>query len=331
MICKDWVYGTVEIEDRVILKLMNSNAVQRLKGINQGGPLVLLNSDNFLSGYKTTRFDHSLGVCILLKRFNASLEEQIAGLLHDISHMVFSHATDFLFDRGMQQDYHELFHEKIILDSEIPSILKKHNIDAKDILDDKKFPLLERKLPDLCADRIDYFLRDMCIYDDLIKEKVDTILNSLTVFKKEIVFNNIQMARLFAEKFIQANRMLYCNPFQSALFKVMSDALKLAMSKGFMDENDLFSTDNLVLEKLRESNDKEIMDKLNLISNFGVIEDKKNYDFHLKSKVRYVDPKIIVDEKLVRLSGLDESYKTMMNNFISETSEGFFVKIKRKF
>lgn len=331
MICKDRVYGTVEIEDRVILKLMNSNVVQRLKGINQGGPLLLLNPDHFLSGYKTTRLDHSLGVCILLKRFNASLEEQIAGLLHDISHMVFSHATDFLFDRGIQQDYHELFHEKIILDSEIPSILKKHNIDVKDILDDKKFPLLERKLPDLCADRIDYFLRDMCIYDGLIKEKVDTILNSLTVFKKEIVFNNIEMARLFAEKFIQANRMLYCNPFQSALFKVTSDALKLAMSKGFMNEDDLFSTDNLVLEKLRESNDEEIMDKLNLISNFGVIEDKKNYDFHLKSKVRCVDPKIIVDGKIVRLSDLDESYKKTMNDFISETSKGFFVKIKRKF
>jgi hypothetical protein len=111
----------------------------------------------------------------------------------------------------------------------------------------------------------------------------------------------------------------------------MSDALKLAMSKGFMNEDDLFSTDNLVLEKLRESNDEEIIDKLNLISNFGVIEDKNNYDFHLKSKVRCVDPKIIVDEKLARLSGLDESYKTMMNDFISETSKGFFVKIKRKF
>ncbi len=331
MIYKDWVYGTVKIEDKVILELIKTNAVQRLKGINQGGPLVLLNPNHFLSGYKTTRFDHSIGVCILLKKFNASLEEQIAGLLHDISHMVFSHATDFLFNRNIQQDYHEIFHEKIILNSEIPPILKKNNIDVEDILDDKKFPLLERELPDLCADRIDYFLRDMCIYDPIIKKKYNLILDSLTVFEKEIVFTDLEFAKLFAEKFIEANKMLYCNPFQSALFKVTSDVLKLAISKGFMNETDLFSTDNIVLDKLRNSKNEEITDKLNLISNMEVIEDKNNYDFHLKSKVRCTDPKIIVDGKLVKLSDLDESYKTIMNDFIFETSKGFFVKIKRKF
>jgi hypothetical protein len=331
MIYKDWVYGTVEIEDKVILELINANAVQRLKGINQGGPLVLLNSNHFLSEYKTTRFDHSMGVCILLKKFNASLEEQIAGLLHDISHMVFSHASDFLFNRNIEQDYHEIFHEKIILESDIPSILKRYDIDVKDILDDRKFTLLETKLPDLCADRIDYFLRDMCIYDPLIKKKADLILNSMTVFKNEIVFTNLEMAKLFAEKFIEANKMLYCNPFQSTLFKITSDTLRLALSKGFIKNDDLFSTDDLVLEKLRNSKDKEIMDNLSLISNMEVTQDKNNYDFHLKSKVRCTNPKIIHDGKLVRLSDLDESYKILMNDFISETSKGFFVKIKRKF
>jgi hypothetical protein len=330
MIYKDWVYGTVEIEDKVILDLINSNIVQRLKGINQGGPLVLLDPTHFLSKYKTTRFDHSIGVYILLKKLNASLEEQIAGLLHDISHMVFSHATDFLFDRGMQQNYHELFHEKIILDSEIPSILKDHNIDVKDILDERKFPLLERKLPDLCADRIDYFLRDMCIYDDLIKKKVGEILSSLTVFKKEIVFTNLEMAKLFAEKFIEANKMLYCNAFQSSLFKITSDVLGLAISKKIINENDLFSTDDSVIEKLRKSKDGEIIDKMNFISNMEVIEDKKNYDFHLKSKVRFTDPKIIIDGKLVRISESDGFYKKMMNDFISKTSKGFFVRIIKK-
>jgi hypothetical protein len=330
MIYKDWVYGTVKIEDEVILDLMNTNAVQRLKGINQGGPLFLLNPNHFLNKYKTTRFDHSVGVCILLKIFNASLEEQIAGLLHDISHMVFSHATDFLFNRNMQQDYHEIFHEKIILNSDIPSVLKKYNINVKDILDNKKFTLLERNLPDLCADRIDYFLRDMCVYDSLIKKKVNEILNSFTVFKKEIVFTSLDSAKLFAQKFIEANKMLYCNPLQSSLFKIISDVLKSAMSKGFIIEDDLFSTDNLILEKLRNSNDEEIIDKLNLISNMEVIENKNNYDFHLKSKVRCVDPKIIADEKLVRLSDLDESYKKTMNDFISKTSNGFFTKIIKK-
>jgi len=330
MIYKDWVYETVKIEDEIIIEILDSNVIQRLKGINQGGSLVLLNSKHFLSGHKTTRFDHSIGVLILLRKFNASLEEQIAGLLHDISHMVFSHATDFLFNRGTQQDYHELFHEKTILNSEIPSILQKHNINVKEILDDKNFTLLERGLPDLCADRIDYFLRDMCIYDTVIKNKVNEILGSLTVSNNEIVFINLKMAKLFAEKFIEANKMLYCNPFQSTLFKITSDLLGLAISKRIINENDLFSTDSFVIEKLIKSKDAEITDKMNLISNMEVIEDRENYDFHLKSKVRCIDPKIIVDGNLVRLSILDESYKKEMNDFIFESSKGFFTRILKK-
>jgi len=187
MIYEDTVYGSFTIEEKVLIDLMRTKAMERLKGVNQGGPLVLLKTDHILASYRTTRFDHSVGVCLLLKKFNASLEEQIAGLLHDISHMVFSHATDFIFERGAQQDYHEKFYEKMILNSDIPFVLKKHNIDVNTILNIENFTLLEKELPDLCADRIDYFLRDMRIYDSVIKEKHDEILNALTVVNGEII------------------------------------------------------------------------------------------------------------------------------------------------
>ena len=40
--------------------------------------------------------------------------------------------------------------------SEIPNILERYGFNLDYILDDKNFPLKERSLPDLCADRIDY-------------------------------------------------------------------------------------------------------------------------------------------------------------------------------
>lgn len=330
MIYNDTVYGPMQIKEKVLINLMRTKAMERLKGVNQGGPFILLKTDYIQAGYRTTRFDHSVGVCLLLEKFNASLEEQITGLLHDISHMVFSHATDFIFNRGVQQDYHEKFYEKMILNSDIHSILKKHGIDINSITNIKNFTLLETELPDLCADRIDYFLRDMCIYDRIVNEKRNEILNALTVFDGEIIFKEKGMARLFTEKFIEANRKLYCNAFQATLYKLISETLRLAMEKNIMTESDLFTTDLQVLNKLKESKDKEILDMLNTISYLNVVEDEKDYDYHLKSKVRCTDPKILIDNKVVRLSEIDESYRKLMNDFISESSKGFFVRIVRK-
>ena len=188
MIYKDKVYGKVVFEDNVLIDLMKSELMERLKGINQGGPFILMNPKHEWRKFKMTRFDHSVGVCILLKIFNVSLEEQVAGLLHDVSHTVFSHALDFLFNRNIEHDYHERFHDGTILDSEVPFILEKHGLDVEDILDEKRFTVLERELPDLCTDRIDYFLRFMLEYGMISKSQIDDILNALTIHDGEIIF-----------------------------------------------------------------------------------------------------------------------------------------------
>jgi hypothetical protein len=106
--------------------------------------------------------------------------------------------------------------------------------------------------------------------------------------------------------------------------------MKIAIDKDIIDKEDVFTTDDNVINKLRKSEDKEIKERLDLIYNMEVIEDKDDYDFHLKSKVRWVDPKIIIDNKISRLSELDKNYAQKMNDFIDNRYKGFFVKIRKK-
>ena len=54
------------------------------------------------------------------------------------------------------------------MNSEIPNILKRYGYNYKDILmNEEKWTILERKAPRLCADRVDYTLRDMYIQKNL--------------------------------------------------------------------------------------------------------------------------------------------------------------------
>ncbi len=164
MIYQDRIYGKIEIKESIILELIKSPSLQRLKGISQGAhaPIFFKILKLPFSKCRVYRFEHSLGVFILLKIFGAPLEEQIAGLIHDLSIPVFSHSIDYAIKEGSETEhsFHDKIHEKFVKNTEIPQIIKKFGFKIDYILDDKNFPLKERPLPELCADRIDYSIRD---------------------------------------------------------------------------------------------------------------------------------------------------------------------------
>ena len=87
------VFGKKQkICDPSVVELLESKVMQRLKGVDQHGiPHYFCNLSPF------SRFDHSVGVYLLVKNAGASDKEQIAALLHDASHTAFSHTADFLF------------------------------------------------------------------------------------------------------------------------------------------------------------------------------------------------------------------------------------------
>src|SRR5690606_15049462 len=114
------LYGRVSIDEPVLIELLNAPAVQRLQQINQYGI-------NFYTTkrYSFTRYDHSVGVMVILRLFNLPLLEQIAGLLHDVSHTAFSHVADYLYKMGdKKHSYQDSIHEWYLQQTTIPAILK---------------------------------------------------------------------------------------------------------------------------------------------------------------------------------------------------------------
>jgi hypothetical protein len=315
----DAVYGDFEITEPVLLELIKSKPVQRLKGIGQSG------ISRYAIDRPVTRFEHSIGVMLLLKMFKADIEEQIAGLLHDIPHTAFSHTIDYVFNR-YEQDYHEKFHEKIIMDSEIPAILKKYGFEVKRIIDEHNFPLLEQKIPDLCADRIDYTLRDWTAANDnkIPKE----LLKHLIVHNKELVFDSAEAAKKFTTIYLDRDDASWSNPKEMALFQVGAEAIRLALKDGTITEADLFKDDDFVFNKLKKSKTKEIVEKINQLNpKFAIKEDQNDYDFHILTKLRWVNPKFLENGKLIRTSERYPEIKERLEKHEKKILAGSYVKV----
>src|SRR5438874_2437653 len=152
----DVLWGEISLDEPVLAELAQSAPVQRLRCIHQAGASQYLLPEKA----RHTRFEHSLGVMYVLRRVGAGIEEQVAGLLHDIPHTAFSHTADIVFPND-EHTFHERFQHEIVSRSAIPAILAKYDIDLRAALEPDGYRLLEQPLPWLCADRVDYGLRDM--------------------------------------------------------------------------------------------------------------------------------------------------------------------------
>ncbi len=318
----DKVYGTTQITEPVLLKLINSKPIQRLKKINQAGA-----SQYAFEGKTVSRFDHSVGVMILLAKLGANTEEQIAGLLHDVPHTAFSHVIDFVF-KTHQQDFHEQFHEKIIINSEIPSILDEFGFETNRIIDENNFPLLEKSLPDLCADRIDYTLRDM-VATYGFSDKINDYISSFVVNNNEIILSNNNTAEKLTQDYLNMDKTDWSHPLGVTLFQILADAITIALNENIITQNDLFQDDEFVYSKLKNSNNSSILKKLSMLNpNLKITLNPDDYDFFTKTKLRYIDPKFLnLYDSVSCVSEQFPELKQKITEHKKQVNKGYFIKI----
>jgi hypothetical protein len=320
----DKVYGQTEITEPVILDLINSPELQRLKEIDQAGYY-----EPYHPGSKHNRFEHSVGVCLLLKKFGASIEEQIAGLIHDVSHSAFSHAVDYALSEGSEkeQNHQDNYFEEFILNSSIPEILKKYDFNVSYLLDESHFSLLETQLPDLCADRIDYSLRGLLAYKILKGDEVRDILNNLTVENKKWIFKDFDSAYEYAKLFKILNEGYYSAIETAVMFRRVGDYLRYALGQKYVTKEDLYTTDKEVIDKINTNLEsdgkiKKLWSRMN--NSRGYENNPDNYDAEVYCKSRIVDPLCWYNVEIKRVSDIDPSWKGVVEH--EAKPKGYFIK-----
>lgn len=178
----DPIYGYVRLEKEEVF-ILDLPPMQRLRHISQLGLANLV-----YPGANHTRFEHSIGVCCLVKKVLQSFKQKsieglkldkeicdtaiFSALLHDIGHFPFSHATESLVRDNFKKN-HEILSSEIVNTPYMKcafDVIKDHfdmEVDLKKLAGFiiGKGDSGERFLANLIkgfidADRMDYLVRD---------------------------------------------------------------------------------------------------------------------------------------------------------------------------
>lgn len=300
----DPVYGQYDLSEPVLIDLMASEAMQRLKGVLQHGISGLIGVTSPIS-----RFEHSLGAMLIVRRLGASVEEQIAAMLHDVSHTAFSHVIDYVVDGHDSQSYHDEKKEWFLSTTDVPQLLASHGHDWRRVLDDQEFPLLEQPLPRLCADRLDYFLRDILPLGLATLAEIQDALNHLAVVEGRIAADNLQAAQWLGYTFIKADDASWSNFDEVGLYELTAQAIRRGLSLGVISEADFWLTDEPVWGKLCDSDDPELRKLIQLVSpDTRFAWDEEAPTFRVSTKLRSIDPDVVFNGGMQPLSTLDPEF-----------------------
>ncbi len=304
----DKIYGKIEIQEPILIELLKTPSVLRLKKISQFG---VPNKYYHFKNY--SRYEHSVGVMILLKKLGTTTEEQVAGILHDVSVLTFSHVMDWVFSSGSEgvEDYHDLIHNEFVEKTEIPQILKKYNFKLNRILNEKNFTLLERDKPELCADRIDYALREFKYW--LNPNIVKNCIKGLANYDGRIVFLDKEIAFDFAINYLKLQTKHWAETESIIRYYFFSEVIKIALKKKILAEKDFYKDESFVLNKIEKSSDNEIKEILMMLKKKNFKKPSKKTGIKLMKKFRYVDPKVLAGGKLVELSEINSNFRKIID------------------
>lgn len=320
--------GPVHVTNNIVHELINSPALQRLKKIHQYGVLGSANANT--PAY--SRYDHSLGVCALLQRYGADQSEQIAGILHDASHTVFSHVAEMVFDHSSpDHSYQDNIHEWFLEKMNIPALLAKHHIRLDDILHKSgTHTRLEQDLPNICADRLEYNLNGALLKKMISHHDLEKLLTSLQFDENNWFFNHIEEAKLLGSISLYLNEHQWSTPYNGIAYHWAAQAIKQALRIGLLNNDDIhFSTDDVVFNTLVTSNDPIITQQMHYLSNAQnnfAVHDASDYDVHLKPKFRGIDPWVLTDQGLQRLTHIDHEYAHAFNRTKKLMAHGWYIK-----
>ncbi|TXT07281.1 hypothetical protein VHUM_03451 [Vanrija humicola] len=290
----DEIHGTWSLTEPVLVALLSDAALRRLAGVHQHGVTGLVGLTP-----PVTRLEHSLGALLLVRRVGGSLEEQVAALLHDVSHTVLSHVVDAAFPRGPRGSFHEDNKARYVATTGLPALLERFGYDSSDagVLNEEAYPLVERPAPRLCADRLDYGLRDAVAFGALSLGSARAVVADLLAFPsatapdRVLALQDAELALALARAYGQCDATVWANPAHVVMYARTGGLMKAMVDSRRVDEAELWSlSDHEFWAALRARAGEEERALLDSLES----EVPQGDGLSQRTKIRTLDPDVVV-------------------------------------
>ena len=273
----DYYKELLDINDvQFIKKYLNIPSLNRIKKVGYFCGMDYASKDIYDFKEYVTRFDHSLTTALLTYKFTKDEKASLAALFHDVGTPAFSHVIDYMNKDYKNQESTEEYNEKIIRnDKKLIKLLKEDNIDIEDIIDFKKYTIVDNKRPKLCADRLDGIILTSSFWTkDLDKDTIKEIIDSTQIYENEdyedeLGFNNEEIYDKVMV--LNDNIDLFCHSKEdNYMMELLANITKEAIEENIITYEDLYI-----------KGDKEILDIIELKANTSILN-KLNKFYNIK-------------------------------------------------
>ena len=251
-----------------------------------------------------SRFDHSLDVALLTWKFTKDEKATLAGLFHDIATPCFSHVVDYMNkDYQNQESTEELTDVVIKNDKYLLECLREDSIDVNDVIDFKKYSIVDNDRPKLCADRLDgVILTGLFWTKDLNKKDVNKILSHLTTYNNdqnelELGFDNYDVAKKVLEVSERIDEYCHSNE-DNFMMELLAKMTKFAISNNTINYEDLYVYDEEKIHKIFRS-----------IKNTDFIKDYFLFKYISKDEIPSLEMPYVKKRELKPLVNCQRLYK----------------------
>ena len=247
-------------------KYLKCPSLVRLKKVGYFCGMDYASKDVYDFKEEVSRYDHSLNVALITYRLTKNKKATLAALFHDVATPCFSHVIDYMNKDYAKQESTEEYTEKIMLnDKYLRKCLAKDRININDIIDFKKYTIVDNNRPKVCADRIDgVILTGIGWTKNITLTDIERIVSSMCILQNEdkeleISFNN----RVAASRVLEISESIdiICHSNED---NYMMELLAIITKRAIDDK--LFSYDELytlnedeVYSLISHSSDKELL------------------------------------------------------------------------
>lgn len=227
-------------------KYLKLDILERLKDISLLCGMDYSSKKAYDFDFYISRYDHSCNVALINWYLTHDKVSTLAALFHDVASPVFSHVIDYMNGDFLEQESTEEKTEEILRGSkELALMLEIDGLKIEDILDFKRYPIVDSKRPRMCADRLDNTIAvGMSWVKSIDLDMALEIMDKVKVFKNEdgvdeIGFTDIHVAEVIRDTGDAIDALTHSNN-DTYMMLLVAKIVKRCIVLNLVNYDDLF-------------------------------------------------------------------------------------------